>query len=90
MAKVSPTAYKKGQLRPLNSGRKPGTPNRITSDLKKALEDSAAIVGMPKWAPKLTRTGRGIGFFRWLLSITQRDDHRRIAAAVRRPLPGSG
>ena len=27
----------------------------------------------------------------WLvLSITQRDDHRRIAAAVRRPLPGSG
>ena len=32
----------------------------------------------------------GIGFFGWLLSITQRDDHRRIAAAVRRPLPGSG
>jgi hypothetical protein len=36
------------------------------------------------------RADRGIGFFGWLLSITQRNDRRRIAAAVRRPLRGSG
>jgi hypothetical protein len=33
----------------------------VTSDLKQALEDSAAIVGMPKWVPKLDENGKETG-----------------------------
>jgi hypothetical protein len=33
----------------------------VTSDLKKALEDSAAIVGMPKWVSKLDENGKETG-----------------------------
>jgi hypothetical protein len=35
-----------------------GAPNKVTSDLKKALEDSAEIVGLPKWVPKLDENGK--------------------------------
>lgn len=44
--------YKKGRPKPLTAGRARGTPNKITTELKRAVLEAAAMVG---------RDGRGKG-----------------------------
>lgn len=43
--KAPRTAFKKGQPRPANAGRKKGTPNKFTRDIKEALLNAFNSVG---------------------------------------------
>lgn len=53
--KAPPHAFKKGQPRPANAGRRKGTPNKITTDVKRALLQAFTQLGADKY---LVRQGK--------------------------------
>lgn len=53
--KAPRSAFKKGQPRPANAGRKKGTPNKFTRDIKEALLHAFNAAGGQSWFLNLAR-----------------------------------
>jgi hypothetical protein len=53
--------FKKGDPRSPTSGRKPGTPNKTTQDLKEAILESASLLGYLKEVPVVDEKGKPTG-----------------------------
>lgn len=58
--------FQPGQPRPAGAGRKKGTPNRFTGDIRQAILDALKELGGEKWLAALGR-GRNKGSFATLL-----------------------
>lgn len=61
-----PHRFKKGEPRPPNAGRKKGTPNKLTRDVKQFLDDLVTDVDVQEAVRDRLKKGDTVGFFRAL------------------------
>ena len=61
IGKSNATSFKKGHVRIPGAGRKPGTPNRTTQQLKDAILEAADRLGYIREEPKLDDKGKPTG-----------------------------
>jgi hypothetical protein len=61
IGKSNATSFKKGHTRIPGAGRKPGTPNRTTQQLKDAILEAADRLGYIREEPKLDDKGKPTG-----------------------------
>ena len=61
IGKSNATSFKKGHVRIPGAGRKPGTPNRTTQQLKDAILEAADRLGYIREEPKLDEKGKPTG-----------------------------